>query len=155
MALEASGSEEKPKEDVYTWMLGHATARSNLRTPEKLADFQLLLSMAAIHTTTVSVVTILYELAARPEYIEPLREEMIKAIEEDGGLLKKSTLAKMTKLDSFMKESARTNCGFRSYPLPMITRRKKADAFYPQFRSCAGPSCRLHYPTARTSQPVP
>lgn len=113
MAREASGSGEKLEEDVYTWMLGHAAARPNLRTPETLAYFQLLLSMAAIHTTTMTVVTVLYELAARPEYIEPLREEMIRAVEEDGGLMKKSTLAKMMKLDSFMKESARINCGHR------------------------------------------
>lgn len=118
MAQEASGS-EKPKEDLYTWMLGHAASRPHLKTPESLADFQLLLSMAAIHTTTTSVVTMMYELAARPEYIEPLREEMISMIEEDGGLLKKSTLAKMTKLDSFMKESTRVNCGLRSYPPPL------------------------------------
>lgn len=92
-----------------------------------LADFQLLLSMAAIHTTTISVVAIMYELAARPEYIEPLREEMVNAIEEDGGVLKKTTLNKLMKLDSFMKESARMNCGFRSYPprCAWITRRKK------------------------------
>lgn len=113
MAREASGSGEKLEEDVYTWMLGHAVSRPNLRTPETLAYFQLLLSMAAIHTTTMTVVTVLYELAARPEYVEPLREEMIRMIEEDGGLLKKSTLAKMMKLDSFMKESSRVNCGHR------------------------------------------
>lgn len=154
IALETSGSEEKPKEDVFTWMLGHATKNSGLRTPEKLADFQLLLSMAAIHTTTISVVAILYELAARPEYIEPLREEMIRAIEEDGGQLKKSTLGKMIRLDSFMKESGRTNSSFRSYPLPLVTCGRRADVFIPQFRSCAGPSYRLHYPTVRTSQLV-
>lgn len=115
LAQQASGSEE-PKEDVFSWMLGHASTKPELRTAEKLADFQLVLSMAAIHTTTVTVVTVMYDLAARPEYIEGLREEMITMIEEDGGVLKKSTLAKMVKLDSFMKESARINCGYRSYP---------------------------------------
>lgn len=113
IARKESGSGEKLEEDVYTWMLGHAEARPSLRTPEVLSYFQLLLSMAAIHTTTIIVVTVLYELAAHPEYIEPLREEMIRAIEEDNGLVKKSTLAKMMKLDSFMKESARVNSGHR------------------------------------------
>lgn len=116
LAQQASGSGEKPTEDVYSWMLGHASPKPEMRTPEKLADFQLMLSMAAIHTTTIAVVTVMYELAARPEYIEELREEMIAMIEEDEGLLKKSTLAKMMKLDSFMKESTRVNCGYRSYP---------------------------------------
>lgn len=136
LAKQASGSEEKPKEDVFSWMLGHASPKPELRTPEKLADFQLMLSMAAIHTTTISVVTVMYELAARPEYIEGLREEMIAMIEEDGGVLKKSTLAKMMKLDSFIKESARTNCGYRSYlSFRRITCRKGADV-PSQLRSC-------------------
>lgn len=116
----------KPKkEDIFTWML--AQAKPKLKVPEQLADFQLLLSMAAIHTTTLSVVSILYDLAARPEYIDPLREEMVNAIQEDGGVLKKSTLAKMIKLDSFMKEAGRFNCSRRSYPSRSTLSATRAD----------------------------
>jgi len=47
----------------------------------------------------------LLDLAAHPEYIKPLREEAQKVtISEDWT---KSTVAKMYKLDSFIKESAR------------------------------------------------
>lgn len=110
-----AGDREKPKvEDIYTWMLGQA--KPELKTAEKLADFQLLLSMAALHTTTITLVAVLYDIAARPEYIESLREEMISMIQEDGGMLKKTTLTKMVKLDSFMKESMRFNSSQRSCP---------------------------------------
>lgn len=50
----------------------------------------------------------LFDLIARPEYIEPLREEILEALDTDGGW-KKTTLTKMRKLDSFMKESQRFN----------------------------------------------
>jgi hypothetical protein len=47
----------------------------------------------------------LYDLAARSEYISPLREEIEELISQDGW--KKTTIAKMRKLDSFLKESSR------------------------------------------------
>jgi cytochrome P450 len=47
----------------------------------------------------------LYDLASRPEYIEPLREEIESLISTEGW--KKSTISKMRKLDSFVKESMR------------------------------------------------
>jgi hypothetical protein len=57
----------------------------------------------------------LFDLAARPEYIKPLREEIEQVIAEDGYdvtgdgtmKLKKSSLPRLRKLDSFMKESQR------------------------------------------------
>jgi hypothetical protein len=47
----------------------------------------------------------LYNLAAHPEYIAPLREEIEFLVTSEGW--EKSTLAKMRKLDSFLKESLR------------------------------------------------
>lgn len=57
----------------------------------------------------------LYDLAAHPEYVAPLREEIEQVIAEDGyevdgsGMknLKKQSLPKLKKLDSFLKESQR------------------------------------------------
>lgn len=53
----------------------------------------------------------------RPEYIEPLREEIAEVIKEDGVekdengqvFLSKSSMGKLKKLDSFIKESQRTS----------------------------------------------
>ena len=49
----------------------------------------------------------LYDLAASPEYIEPLREE-VEAITAAEGWTK-AAMGKMRKLDSFLKESQRFN----------------------------------------------
>jgi hypothetical protein len=47
----------------------------------------------------------LFHLAAHPEYIEPLREEMEAVILEEGWT--KQAMGRMNKLDSFLKESQR------------------------------------------------
>lgn len=59
----------------------------------------------------------LHDLLGRPEYIEPLREEIAEVIKEDGVekdengqvFLSKSSMGKLKKLDSFIKESQRTS----------------------------------------------
>ena len=68
----------------------------------------LSLTLASSHTTSMALVEAFYDLCAHPEYIEELREEVQQAVLEDGGW-RKTTLAKMRKLDSFMKESQRVN----------------------------------------------
>lgn len=49
----------------------------------------------------------LYELASRPEYVEPIRQEIEAVITEDGWT--KVAMARMRKLDSFLKEAQRVN----------------------------------------------
>jgi cytochrome P450 len=44
-------------------------------------------------------------LATYPEYVQPLREEIEAVIQEQGW--SKASVAKMTKLDSFVKETMR------------------------------------------------
>nr|VWO98890.1 Uncharacterized protein [Ganoderma boninense] len=50
---------------------------------------------------------VLYDLAANPEYMEPLREEVEAITATDGWT--KAAMGKMRKLDSFLKESQRFN----------------------------------------------
>ena len=47
----------------------------------------------------------LYDLAARPEYVQPLREEIEAIVEKEGW--SEHAVAKMTKLDGFVKETMR------------------------------------------------
>ena len=47
----------------------------------------------------------LYNLAAYPQYVQPLREEIEAVIQEQGW--SKASVTKMTKLDSFVKETMR------------------------------------------------
>jgi cytochrome P450 len=103
-ALE-NASYEKPN-DLLQWMMDAANPDEG--QPHKLAHRQLLLSLASIHTTTMSAAHALYDLCLHREYFEPLREEIINELREDHGW-QKSTLNKLRKLDSFLKESQREN----------------------------------------------
>lgn len=70
---------------------------------------------------------VIYDLAARPEYIKGLREEIKEVLAEDGydidgegfTKLKKSSYTKLRKLDSFLKESQRLSPpGISLFPPP-------------------------------------
>jgi len=65
----------------------------------------LLINFAAIHTTTMALTHLLYELATRPEYVQPLRDEVEEVIKQEGWT--KSAASKLRKLDSFIKETMR------------------------------------------------
>jgi len=49
----------------------------------------------------------LFHLSSKPEYIQPIREEVEAVIAEDGWT--KVAMTRMRKLDSFLKESQRLN----------------------------------------------
>lgn len=74
-------------------------------------------AFASIHTTTTVACHALYDLMARPEYIQPLRDEIQQVMAEDGHdvaeegntQMKRGSLSKLKKLDSFIKESQRVN----------------------------------------------
>ncbi len=79
-------------------------------TPERIVDRQLGMSFAAIHTTTNHLTNVIYDLAARwDEYGPELRAEVEEVLAETDGEWKKTTLTKLSKMDSFMKESQRLN----------------------------------------------
>ncbi|KAF7513037.1 hypothetical protein GJ744_011303 [Endocarpon pusillum] len=61
---------------------------------------------AALFTASMTTFQTLYDLASRPEYIEPLRQE---AAELGDAPLNRSNVGKLTKLDSFLRESQRWN----------------------------------------------
>ncbi|KAH7012014.1 P450 monooxygenase [Macrophomina phaseolina] len=71
-----------------------------------ISSGQLIMSVAAIHTTAGMISALLWELCANPEYVDDLRKEIVKVIKEDGGW-KKTSLYKMRLLDSCMKEAQR------------------------------------------------
>nr|QJY30857.1 cytochrome P450 [Discosia rubi] len=87
----------------------------------ELADQQLFLSIASIHSTSASALSILYDLLERPEYIPDILEELqsVAAINKSPGWTKRS-LEQLEKLDSFMKESQRVN------PVGLVTVRRSA-----------------------------
>ena len=95
---EKDPSWEKPN-DMMQWML----ARSD-ESLEKLTNRQLSLTFAAIHTTSSTATNVLYSLAARPEYISDLQEELHDVLAQNDGILSVTALQQLLKLDSFMRE---------------------------------------------------
>ena len=65
------------------------------------SSLSIMISLIASQTVTHS----LYNLATHPEYVQPLREEIEAVIQEQGW--SKASVANMTKLDSFVKETMR------------------------------------------------
>ena len=106
-AMQGGWGNNKP-DDMMQWMLEKADAW-NVKGDDRQAFQQLTLTMAAIHTTTMTVTQTLYDLAAMPEYVQPLRDELNEALAQSGGKFDKSVLSKLHLLDSFMKESQRYN----------------------------------------------
>lgn len=73
----------------------------------ELAHHELLVSIAAIHTTSMNLTQVIYDLCAHPEFVEGLRDELVSVLADDEGVLVKSSMPKLKKMDSFMKESQR------------------------------------------------
>ena len=98
--------EELTSQTLLTWMIQCAEGPDS--DARHLAHLEIVISLAAIHTSQMNSVHVLYDLAARPEYIEQLREEIRTVAAADGGW-NKSSYTRLRKMDSFMKESQRFN----------------------------------------------
>ncbi|KAL6901271.1 cytochrome P450 [Trichoderma evansii] len=110
-ALAESEKYSKPN-DLIQWMTDNGAKANPPRTDERVSDMCLVIAFAALHAATVTVTNIVFDLAARPEYVEPLREEyrLAKQKYEKGWLEKQALLvSSLSKLDSFIKESQRLN----------------------------------------------
>ncbi|KAI0474456.1 cytochrome P450 [Xylaria cf. heliscus] len=93
-------------EDVLQWMIDAAEGEE--KSPENLALRYVFTIIGSLYTVSGGLVDCLYDLTAYPEYISPLRDEVRQALASEGGW-NKGTLSKLPKMDSFMRESQRTN----------------------------------------------
>ncbi|TDL22831.1 cytochrome P450 [Rickenella mellea] len=101
---------DKPN-DMLTWLMDEA--EGDERHVETLCLRMLAVNMTAIHTSSMSFAHTMFHLASKPEYINPMREEVERVIDEDGWT--KVAMTKMRKVDSFLKETQRfTGLGFLS-----------------------------------------
>jgi len=100
--LSAIGNEKT--RDVVQWLIENA--RGKPPTSAEVADSVLFLYMAGIHSTSASLISIIYDLIAHSEYIPELIEE-IKQTKAESPEWTKLSLGKLRKLDSFLKESQR------------------------------------------------
>jgi len=106
--LQAKGLGPEIPNDMISWVIDEKPLDGHLPPFSKQAELQLIVSLAAIHTTTLTMTNLLYDLVARPEYFETLRHEADTVWAEAEGPDRMS-MAKLVKLDSFLKESQRLN----------------------------------------------
>ncbi|KIJ21175.1 hypothetical protein PAXINDRAFT_65823 [Paxillus involutus ATCC 200175] len=93
---------DKPN-DFLSWLMDHPEASES--SIKDLTLRILSVNFAAIHTSSNSFTQALYILAANPQYMKPLREEIESVVKTDGW--SKGALPEMRKLDSFLKECQR------------------------------------------------
>ncbi|KAI1811306.1 cytochrome P450 monooxygenase-like protein [Poronia punctata] len=129
--LDAEKRGEQAPDDMLSVLMRKSEGRG-IVTAAEMAQIQLGIIFAAVHTTSESMTHIMYDLAVRPEYIGPLREEIREVLASHGGEMNSHALQQMFKLDSFMKESLRLSppltttfhrvVGKRGLTLPQGTR---------------------------------
>lgn len=103
-------------DDLIQWMLD-ALPEGEKRDYQAQAELQLILSAASIHTTNNLLVDCVYDLAANPDVADELREEAMSVLENGvtDGWARKDSMAKLKKLDSFMKEVQRVRGNVTSF----------------------------------------
>ncbi|KND87450.1 Dihydromonacolin L monooxygenase LovA [Tolypocladium ophioglossoides CBS 100239] len=113
--LEAEALGKKPEvfDDAIEWF-----EKESKDVEYDAATVQLVMSLAAIHTTTDLTCQTLTDIARNPHILKDLREEIISVLREDGW--GKTTLYRMKLLDSVIKESQRLK------PIAMATMRRVA-----------------------------
>ncbi|KAF9235145.1 cytochrome P450 [Melanogaster broomeanus] len=88
--------------NFLSWLMEEAEGSE--RNVKNLTLRVLFVNFGAIHANIFES-QVLYDLAANPQYMQPLREEVESIVESEGW--SKDALAKMRKIDSFLKESHR------------------------------------------------
>ncbi|OJD34129.1 ent-kaurene oxidase [Diplodia corticola] len=104
--------------DMLGWFV-ESGARFGVDEEWKVVRAYLGFVFAAVHSTTVVVVNVLFNLAAMPDFTTELREEITTVLARHDGVMTFQALQEMTKLDSFMKET------LRLYPLQFANFQRK------------------------------
>ncbi|KAH7048216.1 cytochrome P450 [Macrophomina phaseolina] len=100
---------------LLTWLLGRYKHQPS---PSEITRDYLLSCTASIPIPAGLLTHLLYELASRPEYLQPLRDELAAAMETTKRF-DFTFLSRLDKMDSFIRETQRLN----SHGLVMMTRR--------------------------------
>ncbi|KAK0392115.1 hypothetical protein NLU13_1613 [Sarocladium strictum] len=106
-------ADERP-DDMTEWLLDGLPDEEK-EDVQVHAELQLILAAASIHTTNNLVCECILDLAAHPEAQEELRREAYQILEVEGGWAHKESMAKLKKLDSFMREVQRLRGNITSF----------------------------------------
>jgi hypothetical protein len=102
---QANPNVEKRK-DVLQYMIDMAQTEKET-DPSNMAVRYIFTIIGSVHSVVAAATDTIYELIERPEYIQPLLEEVDQALEETGGEWGKDFASRLMKMDSFMKETQR------------------------------------------------
>lgn len=100
---------KESKSDLLNWVIENAPEHLKFNVRYQ-AHAQLITNVASIQSLYVASSHLWADLAAHPEYMDPLREEWHNLLKESpDGKICFEAMQKGWKLDSFVKESARCN----------------------------------------------
>lgn len=91
--------------DMISWLIDVVSPED--RNVRSVALRILVLNFASLHTSAQSFAHALFNLAAHPQYLQPLREEVDEVVDRYGWT--KESMSKLTKMDSFLTESQRVS----------------------------------------------
>ncbi|KAM0255315.1 hypothetical protein ACHAQJ_005905 [Trichoderma viride] len=111
--MEVSACHELPN-DLMQWLI-EALPEEEKADVQTHAELQLILAAASIHTTNNLLFECMADLAAHPEFQAELREEAYQILEVENGWARKDSMAKLKKLDSFMREVQRLRGNITSF----------------------------------------
>lgn len=101
-----SGAETSRYNDGVQWLLEEYRGLNKELTAEKLAQDELFLTIASIHSTSATLLSTLFDLMDHPESLKEIREE-ISRMQAQNPRVNRKALNELRVLDSFMKESQR------------------------------------------------
>ena len=110
-AKKARGEEVEADNTLFTWMMDHGSEKET--QDEEMVIRQLFITLAAVHTSSMTVSHMMFDLCAHPEWFEVFRKEVDDIAAELGPIGSspesgtKAWLARLDKMDSFFVESQR------------------------------------------------
>jgi cytochrome P450 len=91
--------------DMLQWLVDSARGRE--KSYRMLVQKTLFLCLASVSTSSQAITNVILDLCAHPEHVDPLRDEINRAVAAEGWSL--PAIQKMHKLDSLIRESHRYN----------------------------------------------
>jgi cytochrome P450 len=101
-------------DDLIQWFVD-SLSEDERADAQVQAELQLMVAAASIHTTNGLLCECMYDLAALPEIQQELFEEAHDVLIEQGGWQRKEMMAKLKKMDSFMREAQRLSGNITSF----------------------------------------
>jgi len=100
LAKENGAVYEKPN-DMLQWLID--LVEPHQKTTEDLSELQLLSNLPSVHTTSLTFLNTLFDLAAHPECLPPIRKEIETVMSSNNVVIDRAALRNMRRTDSFFR----------------------------------------------------